>query len=145
MSFRGRRGVRSHRWRSRRQEGQATVELALALPVVVMVLLLVIQVAVIGRSQVLVVNAAREGARAMAANEGAGAASSAARATPGLDPSAMTVTVAGGSTPGSTVTVTVRYRAPTDVALIGPLLGEPVLEASVTMRLEEHREPVPMP
>ncbi len=46
--------------------GQATVELVLVLPVVVLALLLVIQVGLIARAQVLVVNAAREGARAAA-------------------------------------------------------------------------------
>lgn len=119
--------------RSRRADGQATVEFALALPVIVLSLLLVIQVALVARSQVLVVNAARAGARAASVGE---SASSAAADSPGLDGGRITVGVAGGGGPGSMVTVTVRYSAPTDVPLVGRLLGEPTVQASVTMRVE---------
>jgi hypothetical protein len=34
------------------------------------------------------------------------------------------------------VTVTVRYRSPTEVPLVGGLLGDPTVQASVTMRVE---------
>ena len=57
--------------------GQATVELLLVLPVVILALLLVIQMGLIARAQILVVNAAREGARA-AAVDGPAAAQAAA-------------------------------------------------------------------
>ncbi len=121
--------------RASSQGGQATVEFALALPVVLVALLLVLQLALVARAQLLVVHAAREGARA-AAVDGPGAAAGAARRTPGLDPGRIEVGTAGGA-PGSPVTVTVRYQVPTDVALVGALLGEPTLRASVTMRVEE--------
>lgn len=119
--------------RSRRAHGQATVEFAFALPVIVVALLLVLQVALVARSQILVVNAARSGARAAAVGEDAAGA---AATTPGLDPGRMAVQTSGGSAPGAMVTVTVRYRAATDVPLVGGLLGEPSLEASVAMRVE---------
>jgi TadE-like protein len=119
--------------RPRRAGGQATVEFALALPVIVLALLLVIQLALVARSQILVVNAARAGARAAAVGESpAGAAAT----TPGLDAGRLTVASSGGGPPGSMVTVTVRYRSPTDVPLVGRLLGDPSLQASVAMRVE---------
>lgn len=119
--------------RMRSDAGQATVEVALALPVLVMALLLVIQVGLVVRAQILVVHAAREGARAAAVGSAAG---SAAASTPGLDPSRVSVSAAGGGGPGSTVTVTVRYRAETSVPLVGSLLGDANLTASVSMRVE---------
>ena len=48
------------------EDGQAAVELVLVLPVVLLALLMVVQLGVLVRSQVLVVHAAREGARAAA-------------------------------------------------------------------------------
>jgi len=119
--------------RIREARGQATVELALALPVVVLALLLCIQVALVAQAQVLVVDAAREGARAEAVR--AGAAAEAALATPGLDQDRMSVSAVGGG--AGTVRVIVRYRARTDVPLVGPLLGEPVLTSTVVMRSED--------
>lgn len=119
--------------RAGRDAGQASVEFALALPVVVLALLLVIQVALVARSQVLVVNAARAGARAASVGEDP---SGAAASTPGLDGGRLAVATSGGGGPGSLVTVRVRYRSPTDVPLVGRLLGDPTVEASVTMRVE---------
>lgn len=121
----------------RRAAGQATVELVLVLPVVVLALLLVIQVGLIARAQVLVVNAAREGARA-AAVDGPAAARAAAAGAPGMHPDRVTVsasTEAGRS--GDLVRVEVTYRVPTDVPLIGPLITDPTLTAEVTMRAED--------
>ena len=124
--------------RFRRAGGQATVELAFALPVVVLALLLVVQMALIARAQILVVDAARSGARAAAVGE---SPEGPAAETPGLDPGRVAVSTSGGGSPGSMVRVTVRYRAPTDVPLVGGLLGEPTVEASVAMRVEGPRDP----
>lgn len=123
-----------------RARGQATVEVALALPVVVLALLLVIQVALIARAQVLVTHAAREGARA-AAVDGPSAAGPAARATPGLRAGRVHVATSGGSEAGDAVRVTVRYRAPTDLPIVGALLGDPELSAVVVMRRDESADP----
>jgi hypothetical protein len=112
------------------------VELALALPVVVVALLLVVQVALVARAQVLVVHAARAGARAAAVGDSPGGA---VAATPGLDGSRTQVEVLGGGAPGAMVTVTVRYRSATTVPLVGGLLRDPVLVASVAMRVEGPR------
>ena len=72
-------GPAGRRWGG--EGGQSTVELVLLIPVVVLALLLVLQVALVARAQVLVVDAAREGARA-AAVDGPDAAASAASTTP---------------------------------------------------------------
>lgn len=129
----GRRGPR------RLSRGQATVELVLVLPVVVLALLLIIQVGLVARSQVLLVAAAREGARAGAAG-GPDAAPDAVRAATGLDRSRLDVetsTQSGPGTIGQLLRVEVTYRAPTEVPIIGSLLGDPTLSAQVTMRLED--------
>ncbi len=124
--------------RPRRGEGgQAAAELVLVLPVVILGLLLVIQVGLIARAQVLVVNAAREGARA-AAVEGPGAAEATAAASPGMRDDHLAVSAA--TEPGQTgdlVRVQVRYRVPTDVPLVGPMVGVPTLTAEVVMRVED--------
>ncbi|MGI8755334.1 MAG: TadE family type IV pilus minor pilin [Acidimicrobiales bacterium] len=114
------------------QQGQATVELVLALPVVLVSLLLLMQIALVVRAQVLVVDAAREGARAAAVGD---SAVTAARATPGLGSERLTVEVHRSGP--QMVEVTVRYRAPTDVALVGLLVADPRLTATVAMRVED--------
>ncbi|HUP85358.1 MAG TPA: TadE/TadG family type IV pilus assembly protein [Acidimicrobiales bacterium] len=121
----------------RTDEGQAATELALVLPVLVLLLLAVVQVTVIARDQVLVVHAAREAARQASIDFRPSAIRSAAlRAAPGLKPGRLgTDSDHGGAFP-VIVTVRVVYRAPTDVALIGPLLPDVVVEANAAMRRE---------
>lgn len=109
--------------------GQATVELALALPVVAIVVLGIVQLVVVARDQLAVEVAARDGARAAAvAAHPDGAARAAASRAVRLRPLDVDVAVAG-----SHVTVTVAHATPTDVPLIGPLLGDVVVAATVTM------------
>jgi Flp pilus assembly protein TadG len=117
-----------------RQRGQAVVETVLVLPFVVMVLLMVIQVAVLARAQVLVTDAAREGARAASLGGTSAEVARAARATPGLEPSRLAVS---SQVEGDTVAVTVRYRAPTDVAIAGSLVGDRELTATIRMQVED--------
>ena len=118
--------------------GQAAVELVLVLPVVLLALLMVVQLGVLVRSQVLVVHAAREGARAAAIDGGAeAAAAGAARQTPGLEARRLAVSVRQLGDALPRVGVRVTYRAPTDVALIGPLLGDVTLSEEVVMLVEE--------
>ena len=119
----------------RREAGQSTVELVLVLPVVVLALLLVLQVGLIARAQVLVIDAAREGARAAAVEGTAAAAVAAASRTPGLREDRLEIDATVGPV-GGDARVSVRYRAPTDVPLVGPLLADPVLTATVVMRVE---------
>jgi TadE-like protein len=125
---------RRHRARNRRDRGQAAVELALALPLVFVVLLAAVQVLLVGRDQLAVVHAAREGARAAAvAADVSGEGARAARASSGLDGDRLSVSVRDG---GDRVTVMVCYRAPTDVPLVGGLIGDVVVTGTATMRAE---------
>lgn len=111
--------------------GQATVEFALALPVVVVVMLAIAQVGVTVRNEIAVELAAREGARAAAvAADSAGAAADAAQAATRLP---IDVDTSVGS---DSVRVTVTYVDPTDLAIIGGLIGPTTHTATATMALE---------
>ena len=120
----------------RGDRGQAAVELALVLPLVVLVLLAVVQVGLVVRDQVLVVHAAREAARQAAVDPSPDGPRKAALAGSGLDPDRLEVVVSGRAGAGSRVTVALRYRAPAEVPLVGPALGDLTLEAEATMRVE---------
>jgi Flp pilus assembly protein TadG len=115
------------------EQGQAAVELSLCLPVLALLLLAIVQVGVVVRDQVAVVHAAREGARA-AAVTGAGPsdAVAAVRGAVRLDPGRLSVEAARGDV----VRVTVRYRAATDVPLVGRLVGDVTLQSTAVMRAE---------
>lgn len=121
--------------RGRGDGGQAAVELALVLPLVLVVSLAALQVALVARDQVLVVHAAREGARQAAVSADDPAAERAAGAATALDAGRLRVRVDRRRTPGQ-VEVTASYPAPTDVPLIGPLVGDVDLQATVRMRFE---------
>ena len=116
--------------------GQATVEVALLLPVFAALLLAVVQVGLVVRDQVLVTHAAREAARAAAVDPQVAVAREGAEAAARLDPDRLSVELSGSTEPGGRLTVTVRYRAPTAVPLVGPLVGDRTLVAEATMRVE---------
>ena len=122
--------------RRRYERGQATVEAALVLPLVVLLLLAVVQVGLLVRAEVLVTHAAREAARSAAVDSDPQAAARAAAVATTLDPHRMTVRVEGRNGPGSRVRVEITYDAPTDVPLVGGLIGDVTLHASATMRVE---------
>jgi len=112
--------------------GQAAVEVALALPLVVMLVLGVVQLVAVAGDQLAVELAAREGARAAAvAADPAGAAAAAAQSSTGVAPLDVSTAVSSGR-----VIVTVAHTSPTDVPLIGPLVGDVVVRATVTMQRE---------
>jgi Flp pilus assembly protein TadG len=122
--------------RRRRDEGQATVELALVLPVVAVLALVVVQVGVVAYRQVLVVHAAREGARAAAVEDGdrAEAARAGAERAGGLEAARLDVATVDD---GHRVAVTVVFDEPTDVALVGRLMPSLRLGGRATMRVED--------
>jgi Flp pilus assembly protein TadG len=122
-----RRGARHH---ARPDDGQAAVELALVLPGVVLLLLALVQFALVARDELLVVHAAREAARA--ASVGASGTAAASRVLPG-----SRVNVSGGARVGDLVVAVVSYRSVTDLPLIGPLVPDPWLHATVSMRTEQ--------
>ncbi len=108
------------------ERGQATVELALLLPVIALLVLAVVQVAVVARAELLVVTAAREAARAAAVGDDPALAHR-------LPPDQTQVS---RWNEGDLVVVRVRYHQPTDVPLVGALVGDVVHEAVVAMRRE---------
>ncbi len=120
---------------SAHERGQATAELALVLPVVALLVLLVAQVAVTVTHQLLVIHAAREGARAAAIDDRQRdrAAQRAVRVAASLPADRTRVET---RTTGGLVEVTVTYRAPTDVPVIGRLLGDITLRSTAVMRVE---------
>ena len=118
-----------------REDGQAAVELALVLPFVLLLFLALLQVGLVVRDEVLVVHAAREAARRAAVDPSPAGPRLVALAGSGLPADRLTVT-ATRQGPGGVVEVTVRYRSPTGLPLIGPLLPDVRLEAKSTMRVE---------
>lgn len=107
------------------------MELALALPLVCLLLLAVVQVIVVARDRLAVQLAAREAARAASVAADPSAARLAAERAVPLRPLAVDVAVAAGA-----VTATVRHVNHTDVGLVGTLLPDVELSATVTMAVE---------
>lgn len=129
-------GAGMHRRRRSGERGQATVELALVLPLVVLLALVALQLGVLAKDLLLVHHAAREGARAAAVEPTGGAARAAVVGSSSLVGGRLSVSLSGGTARGSDTTATVTYRAPTTVPLVGALIPDVTLEASVTMRVE---------
>ena len=120
----------------RGEGGQAAVELVLALPLLALLALALLQVALVARDQVLLTHAAREAAREAAVASDPGAARRGALAGSRLDDDRLTVATDGRDGVGSRVTARLTYRSPTDVPVVGRLVGDVRLRASVTMRVE---------
>jgi Flp pilus assembly protein TadG len=118
------------------ERGQGTVELALLLPVVLVLALAVVQVGLVVHAQIQTAHAAREAARVVAVTGDLGAAREAAARAASLDPARLDVEVDGAVVRGGIVTVTVRYRAPTDVVLVGAATGDVGLVGRATMVVE---------
>lgn len=122
--------------RNRDEQGQAAVELALALPLLAFLALALLQVALLVRDQVLLTHAAREAAREAAVSGEPAMVRRAALDGARLHDDRLEVTVRGRGQPGSRVTVSLRYAAPTEVPLLGPLLADVDLGAKAAMRVE---------
>ena len=117
---------------ARPQDGQATVEFALLLPGIVIVVLVLFQSMIVGHDYLLVTNATREAARAASVDpSNVDAINAVQRSLPGAQ---LTIFRTGGI--GSQLTATVRWHARTSLPLVGPMLPDPWLESSVTMRVE---------
>jgi len=111
------------------------VELALVVPLVMVLTLVTLQVALVARDQVLVVHAAREGARQAAVDPSAALVRFAALRSGSLKPEGLRAETSyqGGS---GIVIVRVEYRSETAVPLIGPWFPPVQLRAKATMRSE---------
>ena len=121
-----------------RARGSAAVELALVLPLALMVALALVQVGLLGRDALVVLSAAREGAReAAVSTDEARIRDSALRGGGDLAPDRTEVTIERTGTVGDPVTVRVTYRAPILVPFVEWLFPEEVTVASeATMRQE---------
>lgn len=120
--------------RARKDGGQSTVELALVLPFVCLLILSLVQVGLVVHAHLLVVSAAREGARAAAVDEHPMAAQIAVVAGTPLDRDR--VDVHSRDAGGGNVEVEVNYTYETNVPLIGGLMGDVELSSSAEMRRE---------
>ena len=114
--------------------GQSTAELVLLMPVLVALLLALVQIGLLVRVRVMVTHAAREAVREAAVGADDDDVRAAAAAAGDLDPRRLQVSV---SRAGDRVAVEVRYHDPTDVPIVGALLGDARFDARATMRLEE--------
>ena len=116
------------------ERGSAVVEFALVVPLVLGLLFGVVEVALVARSQLVVINAAREGAREAAATPNPAAAVRAARAVLGDGGAVSRVSVRHPGVVGqpARVRVVMPYR------IAAPLLGGLRIElsASASMRVE---------
>lgn len=123
-------------WSGRPQGGQATVELAIGFPVILIGVLIVLQLALVGRDQLLVSHATREAARSAAVDPRAGAGREGAlAATTGLDPDRLHV---DADRIRGRIRVHVTYRARTALPIVGPVIPDPLLHATVTILDEEN-------
>lgn len=120
--------------RARGHEGQSTVEFALVLPFVALLAALIVQVGLVLRAQVLIVHAAREGARAASVTRGVRidaarlAVDRSSDASHGLDVEVSEDT--------SDVTVVVRRTMRVWLPFLGDLLPGFTLESQASMRIE---------
>lgn len=110
------------------ERAQATVEMALVMPLVVLMLLVALQVVAVMRDAVALTSAARAGARRAMVDPAPGSVRSAVTGETALVARRLGVSVAGGNTAGDEVTVTVTYRSPTDVPIVGAFVGDVDLE-----------------
>lgn len=122
----------------REARGSAAVELALVLPLALMIALALVQVGLIGRDALVVLGAAREGAREAAVSlDEARIREAALRGGGGLAPKRTEVTVERGGQVGDPVTVRVAYRAPLIVPFVEWLFPAEVnVVTEATMRQE---------
>lgn len=119
--------------RRKDETGQAAVELVLSLPIVFFLFLLVAQVGLVMERQLLVVNAAREGARTGAVNDDVNIVRNTTQERLKLDKSRTSIEV---TQKGEFIRVHIAFRDPTNVFLIGPLLPDITLQGAVEMRRE---------
>lgn len=116
--------------------GQATVELAMVTPLLIVLVLGMVQLGVVVRDRVAMSHAARVASRAAVVDPSTAAARQAAAASTNLDPGRLSVRTSGGTASGDLVTVTVTYRCPTDVPLVGRFLGDVEFSERLVARVE---------
>ncbi len=116
------------------QRGSAVVEFALVLPLVLVVLLGIVEVAVVARSEIQLIHAAREGAREAAASPDTRRSAAAVRSALGAAGDRARVSVSRPSRVGDRATVTVSLRHTIAAPFFGGFSLD--LHARSTMRVE---------
>lgn len=117
----------------KREQGQATVELALLLPFLVGLALTVVQVGLVLRDRVALTHVTRVAARAATVDPSEANVRRAA-AGAGLDARRMSVRV---QRRGRLVSVEVKYRSPTDAPMVGVVVGDVGLSERLVAFVEE--------
>ena len=122
--------------------GQATVEAAMTLPIVLIALLLIVQVGVVVRDAMALVEASREGARAAAVTgDDVSAIDAVKRSAGSLDASRIDIEIeppSGERTRGAPVTVHLSYADRLTIPIVSKLVSVDVpLRAAATMRIEQ--------
>ena len=134
-------GAEHRRGQEEGELGQAATELALVLPLLALLLLAVVQLTLVARDQLLVVHAARAAARQAAVDPRPASVERAAReAASSLKSARLRAETSPIGGEHRVVTVAVRYRAPTEVPLVGSLLPDVELWAKAAMRTERPPE-----
>lgn len=124
----------------RREQGQSTVEFALLVPMLCMILFGIIQFGIVYNNYLVVVDAARVGARKAAVsrqalNPVALAEASARKSAANLNQAELGVSVTATAwAPGADVTVETRY--PYTISLLGIVVADGDLVSSTTDRVE---------
>lgn len=116
------------------QRGSAVVEFALVTPLILLLVLGVVEVAVVARTQLELVNAAREGAREAAATPDPSAAAAAVRASLGSGGGAARISVRRPSVVGQRAEVSITLPHRVAGAIFGGFDLE--LSARASMRVE---------
>jgi len=101
-----------------------------------MLLLLIAQFGLLFTQKIALAHVSREAARAVALYNSAEVAQEAALAASNLADNKLWVEVLGDTSPGEIFTVRITYQAPTDVPVIGNLLGDVTLTSQTSMRSE---------
>lgn len=121
----------------RRQDAQASLELALCLPFVAVLLAALVEVGLLVADQTRLWHAAREAVRVAAVSPD-GEEIRAAAETAGLTPLEVSVRPSStGRVHGEPVTVSLSYRPPGHVPLVGQLIARFDMRAGATMRIEQ--------
>ena len=100
------------------------------------VVLALVQVGLLARDHILVVHATREAVRAAAVDPTTEAATAAAIAATGLNPTRLEVNTEGSRTTGGHLRVTVRYRPIASVPIVGRLFPAVTIQEALTVRVE---------
>src|SRR5438093_1878602 len=100
-----------------RSRGSATVEFALVLPLVLTMALAIVQLGILVKDQLVVVESARAGAREASVDDDEAAQQAASDAASSLDTARLDVSIQREGGAGSPVAVSVIYHAPVVVPL----------------------------